>query len=158
MSDFNWPEGATHHSMSGVFYRFSDEEWQFHTVNGWRTSDDWSHRKTAPESFTAKPTSWSGPQDGLPPIGKHVYVHDPEGQLIYGAGEDGEVLAHVENTAVVRMSYGLGCFTAKHLRTKEQLIQEQRETSIREIMDIADVDCRVTAARLVDSGFKREVV
>lgn len=67
--------------------------------------------------------------DGLPPIGMFVHIHDPDGIMMYGHGESGEVIAHVENTAVVRMSYGLGCFTAKHLRTPEQIAAEERETA-----------------------------
>ncbi len=52
----------------------------------------------------------------LPPIGAYAEVIDTNTSLNYGHGESGEVVAHVENTAVIRMSYGLGCFTAKHLR------------------------------------------
>lgn len=45
----------------------------------------------------------------LPPVGARVNVDGPG--LVYGDGErDCEVLTHVEDTAVVRMSYGLGCF------------------------------------------------
>jgi len=51
----------------------------------------------------------------LPPVGVDVETCNPD-QLLYGAGESGEVLAHVENTAVIRMSYGLGCFCADNLR------------------------------------------
>lgn len=49
----------------------------------------------------------------LPPVGEFV---DVEGEdLVYGDGElNCEVIAHVENTAVIRMSYGLGCFQ-KHV-------------------------------------------
>lgn len=70
---------------------------------------------------------WNG--EGLPPVGMFVHIHNPEGTLMYGHGESGKVVAHVENTAVVRMSYGLGCFTAKHLRTPEQIAAEERETA-----------------------------
>lgn len=48
--------------------------------------------------------------------------------------------------------------TFRAILTPEQRAADERETAIREIMDVADVDCRVTAARLVDAGFKREVV
>lgn len=44
------------------------------------------------------------------------------------------------------------------IKTPEQIAASARETAIRELMDIAQVDCRVTAARLVDAGFKREGV
>jgi len=68
--------------------------------------------------------------EGLPPVGSCACVYDPEGLLMYGAGEEGEVVAHVENTAVIRMSYGLGCFVAKHLRTKEQIEAEEKSEYI----------------------------
>lgn len=51
----------------------------------------------------------------LPPVGTMVEIADVDG-LMYGHGESGEVITHVEKSAVVRMSYGLGCFTAKALR------------------------------------------
>jgi len=44
------------------------------------------------------------------------------------------------------------------IKTPQEEAAELRETAIRELMDIAQVDCRVTAARLVDAGFKRDVV
>lgn len=78
-----------------------------------------------------RPTVWG--VDGLPPIGQHVHIYDPEGLLMYGAGEDGEVIAHIEDTAVVRMSYGLGCFVAKHLRTAEQIAADEQKAEIAEI-------------------------
>lgn len=56
---------------------------------------------------------WNG--EGLPPVGSHVGVID-DGTLRYGADECGPVVAHVEGCAVVRMSYGLGCFKANVLR------------------------------------------
>lgn len=65
----------------------------------------------------------------LPPIGTHVVVHD-DGSLVYGQGESGEVLAHVEGCAVIRMSYGLGCFLPRCLRTPEQIAAEEREAAV----------------------------
>ena len=50
----------------------------------------------------------------LPPIGANV---DVVGLVVYGAGEiDCEVISHVENCAVIRMSYGLGCFEPDNLK------------------------------------------
>lgn len=69
----------------------------------------------------------------LPPIGAYAEVIDTNSSLNYGHGESGEVVAHVENTAVIRMSYGLGCFTAKHLRpmrTEEEKARESRIESL----------------------------
>ncbi|EPJ9923949.1 hypothetical protein L4Z50_006799, partial [Pseudomonas aeruginosa] len=71
--------------------------------------------------------TWDG--QGLPPVGVRVSVFD-DGDLVYGHGESGEVIAHVEDCAVIRMSYGLGCFTAKNLRTPEQIAAEEREKAV----------------------------
>ncbi|EOW9134642.1 hypothetical protein C5946_01075 [Cronobacter sakazakii] len=57
---------------------------------------------------------WDG--EGLPPVGCECEVVDIDGMLMYGQGESGKVVAHVENTAVIRMSYGLGCFESRFLR------------------------------------------
>ena len=64
-----------------------------------------------------------------------------DGSLHYGAGESGEVVAHVENTAVVRMSYGLGCFTSRYLRqirTKEQRVRDELADIISENYEMND--------------------
>lgn len=50
----------------------------------------------------------------LPPVGAKVEI-DGEG-LMYGHGESGAVVGHFESAAIVRMSYGLGCFTASVLK------------------------------------------
>lgn len=73
----------------------------------------------------------------LPPIGTHVVVCD-DGSLVYGHGESGEVLAHVDGTAVIRMSYGLGCFLPRCLRTPEQIKSEEREAGIQALKLIFD--------------------
>ncbi|MFM7812597.1 MAG: hypothetical protein ACKO7M_13050 [Acinetobacter junii] len=53
-------------------------------------------------------------KDELPPVGSFV---DVVGEVRYGAGETNcEVIAHVENCAVIRMSYGLGCFESHCLK------------------------------------------
>ena len=112
---------------------------------------------------------WSGPQDGLPPVGfrceagiPHTSGQDNEASIIW---IEGRVIAYFEvkgNTyawfAEDDGFYPPAVLEFRAIKTAEQLAAEQRETAIREIMDIANVDCRVTAARLVDAGFKREVV
>lgn len=109
-----------------------------------------------------RPTpQWSG--EGLPPIGTFVRISD-DGSLYYGANESGEVIAHVENCAVVRMSYGLGCFTARYLepiKTHEQIAAEQREDAIDVMAGWAgvttlptDVERRVLG-RLYDAGYRK---
>lgn len=69
--------------------------------------------------------AWNG--EGLPPIGMHCEIVDPDGVLMYGQGESGEVIAHVENTAVIRMSYGLGCFEARCLRHVRSEAEKNRD-------------------------------
>lgn len=102
-----------------------------------------------------EPKPWSGPEDGLPSVGIEVNYE----------GEKCTVVAHVSEgslQAVILQGdddwyYSEGG-EIQAIKTPEQLSAEEREKSIREVMDIAQVDCRVTAARLVDAGFKREVV
>lgn len=57
----------------------------------------------------------------LPPVGSEVKIVD-DGSLVYGQGESGEVVGHIENCAIVRMSYGLGCFTERYLREIKTII------------------------------------
>lgn len=83
--------------------------------------------------FQSDDVEWAG--EGLPPVGTHVVVHD-DGSLVYGHGESGEVLAHVEGCAVIRMSYGLGCFLPRCLRTPEQIAAEERAAAIEKMIMI----------------------
>ena len=77
--------------------------------------------------------AWSG--EGLPPVGMHCEIVDPDGVLMYGQGESGEVIAHVENTAVIRMSYGLGCFEARFLRPARSEADKKRDAFIDAVLD-----------------------
>lgn len=79
---------------------------------------------------------WNG--EGLPPVGCFCEVEDLDGMLVYGQGESGEVIAHVENTAVIRMSYGLGCFEAGFLRPLHTEAERKRDEAIRVIYEILD--------------------
>lgn len=77
---------------------------------------------------------WRGPEDGLPPVGAFV---DVTGYVQYGAGETNcEVVAHVENCAVIRMSYGLGCFESRALspakNERERVIQAAMQAGMRD--------------------------
>lgn len=80
--------------------------------------------------------AWSG--EGLPPVGMHCKIVDPDGVLMYGQGESGEVIAHVENTAVIRMSYGLGCFEARFLRPARSEAEKNRDAAIEAMQMEAD--------------------
>lgn len=117
------------------------------------------------------PKPWSGPEDGLPPVGLRVEVL---WSSITEEYVDALILAHDEDRAVFRFVTGdrKGQYQADKLhfsshkklpnfraiKTPDQIAAEKRETAIRELMDIAQVDCRVTAARLVDAGFRRDGV
>lgn len=84
---------------------------------------------------------WNG--EGLPPVGCFCEITDPNGMLVYGQGEAGEVIAHVENTAVIRMSYGLGCFEAGFLRQRRTEMERKREEARKAMytaMNIIDGD------------------
>lgn len=103
-------------------------------------------------------TPWSG--EGLPPVGAHVVVHD-DGSLMYGQGESGEVLAHVDGCAVIRMSYGLGCFLPRCLRTTEQIAADERAAAIKEMVEACHYsgsECTKTdCAALYDAGYRKQV-
>lgn len=75
--------------------------------------------------------AWNG--EGLPPVGMHCEIVDHDGVLMYGQGESGEVIAHVENTAVIRMSYGLGCFEARFLQPSHSEAERKRNAAIEAI-------------------------
>lgn len=85
-------------------------------------------------------SEWNG--EGIPPIGSMVEIIDHDGMLVYGHGESGEVIAHVEKTAVVRMSYGLGCFDAGFLKPLRTEADRKRDEAVKAIAKAggADVD------------------
>ncbi|NUT87136.1 hypothetical protein HNO91_11930 [Pseudomonas corrugata] len=128
-----------------------------HSFNDQITLNDFRIVSLRPERITANRNG-----EDLPPIGCDVVIHD-DGGLRYGQGESGKVIAHVEDTAVVRMSYGLGCFEARCLRTPEQAKAEAREKAIDAMVatcpypgsDSTRIDC----AALYDAGWaKFEIV
>jgi hypothetical protein len=106
---------------------------------------------------TTQPAAWNG--EGLPPVGTFCAVVD-DGSLKYGQGESGEVVAHVEDCAVIRMSYGLGCFTTAMLRTPEQVAADEREAAILELIKDAGKNPApgiiVQARRIYDAGWRKQ--
>lgn len=96
---------------------------------------------------------WTG--EGLPPVGSHVVVHD-DGSLIYGQGESGEVLAHVDGCAVIRMSYGLGCFLPRCLRTTEQIAAEEKAAAIKEMQRVVGSLNLEPFQCLYDAGYRKQ--
>lgn len=176
MSKVDWslaPEGATHYcdgAMSGFWRDLSERTWKFYRDSDrtWHDSGDkvssLLHNGCGLKLIQRpQPKPWSGPEDGLPPVGSKCRVVKIDG-IDAHLDTECKIVAHEmngENMVAVYMHgkayamyVGIGisdCFSL----TKAP---DARETAIRDVMDIAQVDCRVTAARLVDAGFKREVV
>jgi hypothetical protein len=168
MSKVDWslaPEGATHYSENndmfyslkgGIYYFYASDDIEL--IKGGRAS---SYELT---SFIErpKPATWSGPQDGLPPVGSIVLARRSDTNKWH----ESEVIRHsteYQRSCVcafmeVKSNMMFWSSEYKAIKTPEQLIQEKRETAIREFMDVVGIDCRVTAGKAVDAGFKREVV
>ncbi|HBP0176065.1 TPA: hypothetical protein NH745_004890 [Pseudomonas aeruginosa] len=155
------PEGATHWEPTGPEFH---EGWMKKEGDYWfywaEGPNKWFHGPSCNVSaeraarFEARPQeAWDG--QGLPPVGVRVSVFD-DGDLVYGHGESGEVIAHVEDCAVIRMSYGLGCFTAKNLRTPEQIAAEEREKAIEEMCFAEETLTVKQAKALYEAGYRRQ--
>lgn len=99
----------------------------------------------------------------LPPVGSLVDVIGRNGvELFYGEGEiNCEVLAHVENTAVIKMGYGLGCFSSDALKASDT--RTGREKSIDEIQDVVVSQgflsrqkvSKEIAEKIYDAGYRK---
>jgi hypothetical protein len=137
------PEGASHFMYSEKFVKWVDGvEWAFYTSSdkAWKKSMcSWSLQRYTDNGneVIAKPSKpaaqeWDG--EGLPPVGTECEVIESDG-LMYGQGESGKVIAHVETTAVIRMSYGLGCFEARHLCPIRSQAWREYEELGRDIID-----------------------
>ena len=156
------PVGATHKDVM-LCHEFLKK-----TADGWEFWNDksakWYEFPTYEaghftERLPKQPQAWSGPEDGLPPVGTVCEINHPRlgwKQCEIVAHKDmGEGKPHAIawiDSNNVDQSQGI---RFRVLKTPEQLAADQRESAIRDVMDIAQVDCRVTAARLVDAGFKR---
>ena len=172
------PEGATH--VVADIYSLRDEQKVMNNKYPHRKKDgdtwlafvdgEWVNVFFPdPSRYQKINKPWSGPEDGLPPIGMTVQVWDKEPHKFYAkhCGKSVEVLAHrtgsygeVVAVYCVRMDDGTDEYHAL-VETCFRPIQSEpdaRQKAIREIMDAAGIDCLVTATRLVDAGFKREVV
>ena len=166
------PAGATH--VVADIYSLRDEQKEMNNKYPYRKKDgdlwlafvdyEWVNVWLPdPKRYQEIDKPWSGPEDGLPPVGMTVEVfectHDYTKRF---NGQKVRILCHENDVAVFSAKnfeyHALVKDKFRPLKTTEQLAAEKRETAIRELMDIAQVDCRVTAARLVDAGFKREGV
>lgn len=151
------PEGATHKAIGpriDCWYKnINCLGFEFMNQGGseWLKRDgmpNWPYERIANEH----PKPWSGPEDGLPPLNTVCQMMDGVGCWI-----DVIIIANYDGYAHGWNSSEKDCFYSNE-RNEFRPVQtgaEKRETAIRELMDIAQVDCRVTAARLVDAGFKR---
>lgn len=156
------PEDATHYAKQ-CHYKLVGDMWMVYIDdNEWATSDSMYNGQIKPSDIIQRPQPkpWSGPEDWLPPVGQECEV-----EVDGGAYEYCTVLAHgfddFKPHTVVQCASGLWMEEVtgfRPIKTQEQIDRDQRETAIRELMDIAQVDCRVTAARLVDAGFARKMV
>lgn len=164
MSKVDWslaPEGATHKVPKGCWYKIDGDQ-----VFCWSNTGNWSgpypirqYQDGSMEEMVKRqkqPITWSG--DGSIPMGAEVEIHHScwnasewiKCKIMYMS--DAYVI--VNHWGLDEQHYHARDITVRAIPTPAQL----RESAIRELMDIAQVDCRVTAARLVDAGFKREMV
>ena len=152
----SWADRVVVGPLSGKQY-WANEERRIQFTGEFDCKDD-NHIREGWTTTEFKPKPWSGPEDGLPPVGMRVEFTSNDG---YNWRE--ATILYKDRQAFLLDGYCL-YKVADHdigfrpLKTAEQLASDNRETAIRDVMDIAQVDCRVTAARLVDAGFKREVV
>lgn len=154
-----WIHDSTHcHVDTSCFYKKVNDQWHLVYENGDHSRSDSLYNGEINELDLVtrqQPKPWSGPEDGLPPVGERVdYMGDHCTVVahVMEQNEKGAILQGADN-----WFYGTE-ITIDPIRTAADIAADARETAIRELMDIAQVDCRVTAARLVDAGFKREVV
>jgi len=157
------PEGTTHFDTGDCrinsFMKLEGGSWYFWPPAS--NSPAWCYWRAdqgdVSRDMIKAPPTWTG--EGLPPVGTHVVVHD-DGSLMYGQGESGEVLAHVDGCAVIRMSYGLGCFLPRCLRTPEQIAADKRAADIETMR--ADIGWKAPylgpcpVALLYDAGYRKQ--
>lgn len=151
------PFQATHTAEDGRYYMVDGCEWFYANAFGhWKRH--WSGAPVGLKEIK-KSKQWAGPQDGLPPVGTVCEIKNERHGRTDKKWITCEIIFSSKYYVIVKSSELIGQEEAvcvpSDLRFRSK---DHRETAIREIMDIADVDCRVTAARLVDAGFKREVV
>jgi len=161
----NWCKGYGLVGISKFAVWFDDFQYQYlgdgkkHEFEGGCT---FKFSELSDIEWRPQPKPWSGPEDGLPPVGVACERRFPS--VTASSWQGGIILAHGSKKIFFRDNCGdewahsFDDVEFRAFRTTAQISADQRETAIRELMDIAQVDCRVTAARLVDAGFKREVV
>ncbi|HHO2159664.1 TPA: hypothetical protein ACRTNB_001868 [Aeromonas hydrophila] len=108
------------------------------------------------EKFSIDRNDWFE-RGELPQVGEFV---DVEGEdLVYGDGElNCEVIAHVEDTAVIRMSYGLGCFQ-KHVLSPSRTERDKAIDGMKQYCPYPgswDTVGRIYAEALYDAGYRKQ--
>lgn len=175
------PDGTTHWdkgiSRTHGFMKLENGFWFYWP--SWSTDPDWDELcdfggvDMADMIPRPQPKPWSGPEDGLPPAGSVLHLKRaskftegtrldefPAGTKIRVGGY-ANFGGHDVLAVIVEGRNFTGTIIPELLmpiKTPEQLAAEKRETAIREFMDVVGIDCRVTASKAVDAGFKREVV
>lgn len=180
MSKVDWslaPDDATHFGPSTKDW---EPCWMKKIGNHWYgwlypTDTKWDYLADASSNQSRismlvkrpQPKPWSGPEDGLPPVGAVCEVREPNNYSAFQDWSKCTISAHNigsngrPQVCAVDDRGDFAIFYPEIDPVEFRAIPsaaDLRETAIRELMDIAQVDCRVTAARLVDAGFKREVV
>lgn len=169
MSKVDWslaPEDATHFGPSNKDW---ESCWMKKIGNRWYgwlypTDTKWDYLADASSNQSRismlvkrpQPKPWSGPEDGLPPVGLECEVDHGNGKhwdKVTIVAHHCEKAIYLDPVRGIHYIWGL-VKDFRTVRTPDQIASDARETAIRELMDIAQVDCRVTAARLVDAGFK----
>jgi hypothetical protein len=179
MSKVDWSNKAdSTHVDAGThcFYKKVDGKWMLH-VRGERFTSSSSiyNGETDERNLIERPQPkpWSGPEDGLPPIGLSVMVHECShdytkkfnGQTVRIVGHDrGDLAVFAAKDFVY---HALIAEKFKLPPTAEQLAAEEREKSVasmKGVFDSVSDDLMPTSNKyletlfgaLYDAGFKRE--
>ena len=86
--------------------------------------------------------SWSGPEDGLPPVGTVCEVRDDLENI-----REAEIIAHTKRggapVAVYQCGDEIGAYTASlfhPIRTPEQIAAEERDREVAKMLEVADIE------------------
>lgn len=105
--------------------------------------------------------AWSG--KGFPPVGTKVdIISDVGDSIVFEGSLTGEVIAHVEDNAVVRMAWGLACFKVDRLlpsRSPEDVARDEAIKAMRDVGYTLPAAIRFTKeemAALYDAGYRKQ--
>lgn len=148
-----WPDGvdAVEQDSEGQLFEMESgycSDFKLKKCDDWIADVVTKQQYESTLSASQKP-AWDG--EGLPPVGMRCEIVDPDGVLMYGQGESGEVISHVENTAVIRMSYGLGCFEARFLRPLRTEAKRKRDAAIEAINVLWNINSKMHCESIYDA-------